>query len=246
MMDIFPMSRYFLVFLAALCFCVFGHATEPEIVFIAPSNHAMPWAQFKDGKLSDGLLKDLGELIAARLARKAKFITLPSNRVRGALSEGAADALCYARPEWLDGSYNWTQSLIQDGAAVVARIDAPVIRTLANLHNVPLGTVIGYRYPEIENALGHGFVREDAPSMESNLRKLVAGRMEYAIIEKMVLDYHLRKDQSIKLRVDLLYITFNAQCAFSLSSKIPFAEVTRVIKSINEDGSANEIFSHYR
>ena len=206
----------------------------------------MPWAQFKDGQLSDGLLKDLGELIAIRLARKAKFTTLPSNRVRGALSGGAADALCYVRPEWLDGNYNWTQSLIQDGAAVVARIGAPVIHTLADLQNLPVGTVIGYRYPEIESALGHGFIREDAPSMESNLRKLIAGRMEYAIIEKMVLDYHLRKDKSIKLRVDLLYITFDAQCAFSLSSKIPFTEVTRVIKAINEDGSATEIFSRYR
>lgn len=215
-------------------------------MFIAPSNHAMPWAQFNDGKLSGGLLKDLGELIATRLGRKAKFIIVPSNRVRGVLSGGSADALCYVRPEWIDGNYNWTPPLIQDGAAVVARIGAPVIRTLADLRNVPVGTVIGYRYPEIESALGHDFIHEDAPSMESNMRKLIAGRMEYAILEKMVLDYHLRKDKSIQLRVDFLYISFDAQCAFSLSSKIPFADVIRVIKSINEDGSANEIFSRYR
>ena len=106
--------------------------------------------------------------------------------------------------------------------------------------------MIGYRYPEIKSALGHGFIREDAPSMESKMRKLIAGRMEYAILEKMVMDYHLRKDKSTQLRVDLLYISFEAQCAFSLSSKIPFADVTRVIKQINEDGSANEIFSRYR
>ncbi|MES2046950.1 MAG: transporter substrate-binding domain-containing protein [Pseudomonadota bacterium] len=224
----------------------FAGAAELEIVFIAPSNHAMPWAQFKDEKLSAGLLKDLGELIASRLARKAKFIIVPSNRVRGVLLGGSADALCYVRPEWIDGNYNWTPALIQDGAVVAARIGAPVIHTLADLHNVPVGTVIGYRYPEIETALGQGFVREDAPSMESNMRKLIAGRMEYAILEKMVLDYHLRKDQSIQLRVDLLYISFDAQCAFSLSSKIPFADVTRVIKKINEDGSADEIFSRYR
>lgn len=215
-------------------------------MFIAPSNHAMPWAQFKDEKLSAGLLKDLGELIATRLGRKAKFIIVPSNRVRGVLLGGTADALCYVRPEWIDGNYNWTPALIQDGAVVAARSGAPVIHTLADLHNVPVGTVIGYRYPEIETALGQSFVREDAPSMESNLRKLVAGRMEYAILEKMVLDYHLRKDQSIQLRVDLLYISFDAQCAFSLSSKIPFADVTRVIKLINQDGSADEIFSRYR
>lgn len=224
----------------------FADAAEPEIVFIAPSNHAMPWAQFKDEKLSAGLLKDLGELIATRLGRKAKFIIVPSNRVRGVLLGGTADALCYVRPEWIDGNYNWTPALIQDGAVVAARSGAPVIHTLADLHNVPVGTVIGYRYPEIETALGQSFVREDAPSMESNLRKLVAGRMEYAILEKMVLDYHLRKDQSIQLRVDLLYISFDAQCAFSLSSKIPFADVTRVIKLINQDGSADEIFSRYR
>ena len=240
------MTRYLLGSIIALFFFACAYAAQPEIVFIAPSNHAMPWAQFKNEKLSGGLLKDLGELIAARLARKAKFIVVPSNRVRGVLLGGSADALCYVRPEWIDGQYNWTPSLIQDGAAVVARSGAPVIHTLADLHNLRVGTVIGYRYPEIESALGHGFIREDAPSMESNMRKLIAGRMEYAILEKMVLDYHLRKDKSIQLRVDLLYISFEAQCAFSLSSKIPFADVTRVIKQINEDGSANEIFSRYR
>ena len=240
------MKRTLLVSLIALLLSGCAKAAEPEIVFIAPSNHAMPWAQFNEGQLSGGLLKDLGELIATRLARKAKFIIVPSNRVRGVLLGGSADALCYVRPEWIDGNYNWTPSLIQDGAAVVARLGSPVIHTLADLHNLPVGTVIGYRYPEIESALGHGFVREDAPSMESNLRKLIAGRMEYAILEKMVLDYHLRKDKTLKLRVDLLYISFDAKCAFSLSSKIPFADVTRVIKSINEDGSADEIFSRYR
>lgn len=240
------MTRHLLASLIALFFFCFADAAEPEIVFIAPSNHAMPWAQFKEEKLSGGLLKDLGELIASRLGRKAKFIIVPSNRVRGVLSGGTADALCYVRPEWLDGNYNWTPSLIKDGAAVVSRAGAPVIHTLSDLHSRPVGTVIGYRYPEIETALGHGFVREDAPSMESNLRKLIAGRMEYAILEKMVLDYHIRKDKSIQLRVDLLYISFDAQCAFSLSSKIPFADVIRVIKLINEDGSAEEIFSRYR
>jgi polar amino acid transport system substrate-binding protein len=240
------MTRYQLGVFVALSLFTFAHAAEPEIVFIAPSNHAMPWAQFRDGKLSDGLLKDLGELIAERLARKAKFIVVPSNRVRGVLSGGEADALCYVRPEWIDGNYNWTPSLIKDGAVVAARIGSPVIHSLVDLRHRPVGTVIGYRYPEIESALGQSFIREDAPSMESNMRKLIAGRMEYAILEKMVLDYHLHKDKSIKLRVDLLYISFDAQCAFSFSSKIPFSDVTRVIKLINEDGSANEIFSRYR
>ena len=128
------MTRYLLGSIIALFFFACAYAAQPEIVFIAPSNHAMPWAQFKNEKLSGGLLKDLGELIAARLALKAKFIVIPSNRVRGVLLGGSADALCYVRPEWIDGQYNWTPSLIQDGAAVVARSGAPVIHTLADTH----------------------------------------------------------------------------------------------------------------
>lgn len=230
----------------ALSLCGFVLAAEPEIVFIAPTNHAMPWARFQDGKLTGGLLKDLGDAIAQRLGRHAKFISISSNRVRGVLLEGGADALCYVRPEWIDGVYNWSVSFIQDGALVVARPTAPPIHTLTDLAGQPVGTVVGYRYPELDSALGHGFIREDAPSMENNLRKLIAGRMEYAILEKMVFEYQLRMDKSIKLRADLLYVSFDAQCAFSRSSTIPFAEVERVINGLIKDGSVAEIFSHYR
>lgn len=237
-------SLFASLFLFASCAC--AAAAEAEIVFIAPTNHAMPWAQFKDNKLTAGLLKDLGEAIAQRLGRQAKFISIPSNRVRGVLLEGGADALCYVRPEWIDGIYNWSASFIQDGALVVARPAAAPIHSLADLTGRPVGTVVGYRYPELDNALGTGFIREDAPSMENNLRKLIAGRMEYAILEKMVFEYQLRMDKSIKLRADLLYVSFDAQCAFSRSSPIPFAEVERVINSLIKDGSVAEIFSHYR
>lgn len=232
--------------LFAFMYCAAAPAAEPEIVFIAPTNHAMPWAHFQDGKLNAGLLEDLGEAIAQRLGRHAKFISVSSNRVRGVLLEGGADALCYVRPQWIDGTYNWSPSFILDGALVVARPGAAVIHSLADLAGRPVGTVVGYRYPELESALGHGFIREDAPSMENNLRKLIAGRMEYAILEKMVFEYQLRMDKSIKLRADLLYVSFDAQCAFSRSSAIPFAEVERVINALIKDGSVAEIFSHYR
>lgn len=232
--------------LITLLLCTLAHAAEPEIVFIAPTNHAMPWAHFQDGKLDAGLLKDLGEAIAQGLGRRAKFISASSNRVRSLLFDGGADALCYVRPEWIDGVYNWTPSFIKDGAVVAARVGVPVITSLAELSGKPVGTVLGYRYPELESALGHKFVREDAPAMESNLRKLIAGRMEYAILEKIMLDYHLRLDKSIKLRTDLLYVSFDAQCAFSRSSVIPFSDVELVINTMIKDGHVNEIFSRYR
>ena len=178
--------------------------------------------------------------------RAASVTSESRNRLRSLLVDGGADALCYVRPEWIDGVYNWTPSFIKDGGVVAARVGTPLITSLADLSGKPVGTVLGYRYPELESALGHQFVREDAPAMESNLRKLIAGRMEYAILEKIMLDYHLRLDKSIKVRTDLLYVSFDAQCAFSRTSLIPFSDVEQVINTMIKDGHVNEIFARYR
>ncbi|WP_295992669.1 ABC transporter substrate-binding protein [Rugamonas sp.] len=221
-------------------------AEPPPLVFIAPTNHAMPMARFENGELSGGMLKDLGELIAQRLGRRPVFISRPSRRVSDTLSSGQADAVCYVLPNWLTGSYHWSQPLIANGGIVVARGDAPVLRTIADLADKPVGTITGYRYPEIEAALGSHFARDDAPTMEHNFRKLDIGRMQYALTEPATLSYRMRMDPQAHLRSDIVFNSFKAQCAFSLKSTLPFAQVDRAINGLVGDGSIQTLLDRYR
>lgn len=221
-------------------------AAPRELVFIAPTNHTMPLAQFQDGKLVAGIVKDLGEAIARRVGRTARFVETPSKRVSQALAQGRADGICYVLPNWIEGELDWSRAILPNSAVVAAHPAAPVIHALSELAGKPVGTVIGYRYAPLEAVLGAGFMRDDAPSMEHNLRKLAAGRRQYAIVEMASLEYLRRTDKSLHLRVDLEFISFKARCAFSRRAQVPFAELDRAIGALADDGSVEDILARYR
>lgn len=122
-------------------------------------------------------------------------------------------------PVWIDGRFNWSKPFITSNAIIVARKEAPAAKSLSELADKPIGTVIGYHYPEIERVLGKHFAREDAPSTELNLRKLLVGRMHYA--------------------------TVMTQCAFSLRSTIPFAQAEHAIDALVQDGSVAAVLNQY-
>lgn len=217
-----------------------------ELVFIAATNHTMPLSRFENGEMVDGLLKDLGDAIALRMGLRPRYVSTPAKRVAEFLASGRADGVCYVLPRWLPGTFNWSQPLIPDAGVLLARLDAPPVRSLSDLANRPVGTVLGYTYSMIESELGHTFVREDAPTEELNLAKIRHGRTRYAIMGRMNAEYLMRAEPQVKLRVDFEFDPFKAQCAFSQKSAIPFANIQRAIDGLLSDGSIERMLLRYR
>jgi len=230
----------------ALAFAPAASAEEPAIVFIAATNHTMPLSEFQDSVMTGGILKDLGDAIAQRLGRRARYLSLPPKRVPLYLANGSADGVCYIRPQWVDGDFNWTCALIPATGVLAARTDAPVAHGFADVAGKPIGTVAAYRYTNFEKALGAHFQRDDAPSQDSNVNKLLAGRMQYAILEKITYDFLARFGAKPAIRVDMEFEPIKAQCAFSKRSTIPFAEVDKAVNSLLDDGSVERILAKYR
>lgn len=245
MMPLCILKRW-LAFTFAASLAVAASGAELDIVFVAPTNHAMPLAEFKNHELAGGILKDMGDAIAQRLGRHARFISVPSRRVPAVLASGEADGLCYVLPEWIDGSFHWSQPFIPNGGIIAARNGAPPVHQLVDLADQPVGTVLGYRYPDLEGALGAHFIREDAPTMESVLRKLAAGRTNYAVVEEITLSYYRRQDPGLPLQADFRYASFQAQCAFSMKTHIPFAQIDQAIDALIQDGSMARVLQRYR
>lgn len=229
---------------AGLLLCLPARAAE--IVFIAPLNHALPLAEFADGELRGGILKDLGDALAQRLGRTARYMPVPSKRVSMVLARGDADCLCYALPRWLDGTFDWSRPILADAGVILARSDAPRLRGLADLAGQRVGTVSGYRYPHLDAALGAQFLRDDGPTAEHSLRKLLAGRSQYAVVEELLAKYQLRSDTNHQLRLELLINHFQPQCAFSLKSKLDHARMKQALDSLIDDGSIERILARYR
>jgi polar amino acid transport system substrate-binding protein len=217
-----------------------------ELLMIAPLNQTMPLAQFENDKITGGILKDLGEAIARRMGRSPAFISVAGDQVSTTLAQGKADAICYVRPFWIDGDYNWSRPLIPDAELVASLPDAPVVRSLMDLRDRPVGTVGGYRYPRVEQVLGLRFLRQDSTTMEENLRKMMQGTFSHTVVGQATLAYQLKVNKGLKLRSDLVFASFTAQCAFSKRSNAVFGEADKAINSLIDDGSVDAILARYR
>jgi polar amino acid transport system substrate-binding protein len=222
-------------------------AAAPPLRFVAATNNTLPIAEFDAGEqLVGGIAKELGELIAAGLGRRISFVPVPASRVSAALTAGEADAVCFVLPQWLQGDFRWTRGLIPDASVIAAHADAPPLQSLDDLAGTPVGTVQAYRYPRVEQALDKKFKRADQPSMAANLRALAAGRVRYALVERTALQYFLRGQPDAPVRTAWVIDRFDARCAFSPRSGVPFAEVAQVLDRLVSDGSVERVLARYR
>ena len=217
-----------------------------ELVMLAPIDQSMPLARFQNGVISGGIVKDVGDALAQRLNRRAVYLNADTPDVTPFLSSGRADGMCYLMPFWVDGDYNWTVPVLPDSEMIAARSDAAHLRSLKDLKDKPVGTVVGYRYPRVHQVLGNRFRRVDAANMDKNIEQMVAGKVPYTVISEATLAYQQRLHPGLKVRADLVFSAYKAQCAFSKQSAVPFEEVSKAVDALIKDGSIDRILARYR
>lgn len=231
---------------ALLLSCAATRALAGDLVMLAPIDQTMPIVRFQDGRLSGGILKDVGDAVAQRLGRRAVYLNADVPDVKPMLTSGRADAICYVIPSWIDGDYNWSSPLIPDAEMVVARIGSPPVHSLRDLRDRPVSTVAGYRYQRVEQVLGVHFIRTDAENIEKALQQLIDGRVQYSIVGENLLAYLQHNNPNLKVRPDLVFSAFKAQCAMSRKSQVPFTEFNRAIDAMLSDGTVDQILARYR
>lgn len=234
---------------AVLC-CLIGLAPAAragDLVVLVDTGTEMPMARFDHFLLVDGIHKDVGQALAKAMGRTPKFMALPRKRIVKALQQGEADVLCSYVPEWLDGSFAWSQPFIPIVEVLITDRRAVRPRSLADLAGQRIGTVLGYSHPELEEALGKGFVRDDGPNTESNLRKLAAGRIQHAVTGKSFLDYRLKLGEpALLLHPPLVVKSYMGQCAVSPKGRVGLAEVDRALGQLLKDGTVAAIVARYQ
>ncbi|HEX5340956.1 MAG TPA: transporter substrate-binding domain-containing protein [Duganella sp.] len=231
---------------ALICALLAFNAWAAPLVVLVDTGTEMPMAGFEHGRLVEGIHKDLGQALAAKLGREANFLLLPRKRIAMALESGQADLLCLYLPPWLPGKFNWTRGFFPVSEVVVSDTTVPQPRRLGDLRGQPVATVLGYYYPELDAALGKDFVRDDGPSSSANLRKMAAGRLHHAITQQSTLDYYLKVGDKLSAYSLLVVKNYKAQCAISPQSQVAVGAVNKAIDQLIKEGSMNKIISHYQ
>jgi polar amino acid transport system substrate-binding protein len=222
-------------------------ALGAELVVLVDTGTEMPMARFENQRLVEGIHKDIGEALAQRLERRAVFGTLPRKRIARALEQGQGDILCAYMPAWLEGRYDWSISFLPVTEVLITERKARRPQKIGDVAGKKVGTVLGYRYEELDSVLGERFLREDASSAETNLRKLALGRVQHAVVVKAALDYRLKLgDPPLNLHPPLFIKTVLTQCAVSTKGKVTVAEVNRAIAQMQKDGTVAAILARYQ
>lgn len=189
--------------------------------------------------------KGLGELLAEQLKRKPVFRYLPRKRLAMALAAGEADILCGYTSEWLQGDFVWSKPFIPVADIVITNSSVSRPLTVADLSGQKIGTILGYGYPELEQALGERFVREDSLTGQQALRKLILHRFEHVVLSRSSLDYFLRHEgpgaAALSIHPPLVVRDAATQCALSPRSQVSLDELNAVIAHIVKQGMLSRL-----
>jgi ABC-type amino acid transport substrate-binding protein len=170
---------------------------------------------------------------------------MPSKRAPQALRDGEGDVLCYTRAAWIGSDFQFSQPVFDNAEVVAARATAPTLTALGDLRRQRVGTVLGYRHPEVDAALGSDFRRHDAVDMAANLRMLRAGRHAYALTDRLTLRDLQRRHPDEGLREDLAFHPFQAVCAVSRRSSLPLKALDDAIAALQRQGTIAAILRRY-
>src|SRR5690606_23909198 len=101
-----------------------------------------------------------------------------------------------------------------------------------------IGTVLGYRYPVLQPFFDRRqLIREDARNQEQVLKKLAVGRYQYAVANKMALDWYNRiHPGNPPLRTVTQLTEQPAGCIVRNDPDIPVQRLLRVLVRMNVSG----------
>ncbi len=194
-----------------------------------------------------GLAWDIVRRLADELeADGFSIVRLPRNRIYRMLASGALDVVLPSNPAWLSEStdVDWTVSLFVVSDRVYAlKGAARGFSSLEALSGKRIGTILGYIYPEtwMRAFERRAIVREDVVTLEQNLGKLEAGRIDGFIAEDTIMSYLLRSSPGLAARVDaapLLVERYSIHIAVSRQGQFSVERLDAAIEGIDAQSLA--------
>ncbi len=242
------MRRWLAVLMSGWMVALAGPAAaEKSVVMVVDTSAVMPEARIEGRRVLEGLHADLGAALAQRLGRPVRVEALPRKRIAQALEKGEADLVCDYQSAWLPGPFAWSRAFIPDQTVLVTAATSPLPAGLAAVAGQPVGTVLGYAYPEVAAALGASLVRDDAPDAVANLRKLELGRVSHVLTGRRLLDYQRRIGSfTLALHPPLVVAEVLGQCGLSPRSEVTLKALNGAIQGVVAEGELNRILGKYR
>lgn len=244
------MRRCQIVMTVLLLFSQVSAAAEPPLRFSVADSWSMPLIQLDEGEPTAGILFDIMQSLTRQLGLRAEYHVLPRLRVQAALERGEVDIRCYAAQAWvpnLSGDYFWSLPILYQRDLLIASAETAAGPYPSQFENETVGTVLGYNYPELQHLFNnHQLVREDARNQDQTLRKLVAGRYNYAVSSELALDWVNRDLPAVqRMKVISLVSEQPAGCIIRNDPGLPTQKILRTLVRMRVSGEIQQIIDRY-
>lgn len=165
-----------------------------------------PFVTEKEGFLvKKGLIFDLARLLEKKSNGKFRFVisTLPRKRMDGYLRQGHQAVVVFVNPSWMGNNaetkFFWTTKILEDQNEIVSRASGKAPNRvnyvdINSLAGMKIGGVLGRQYRGIDDAVNRGeIIREDVLGEDQNLKKLVAGKIDFLTAPRSMLKFVARE-----------------------------------------------------
>ncbi|WP_374028300.1 substrate-binding periplasmic protein [Bdellovibrio bacteriovorus] len=232
--------------------CSLAKSSEPKVIrYGINSNYAMPLINVErvqnTPKLEGGLLKDLGLALFKELNLDPTWILLPKSRVASNLNSGNVHLVCHLNEVWqpaIRDTVSWSHELYRSSNLIVY-IGGKPIHKAKDLYGKRVGGVLNFIYQYMDDYFKKGLIlREDGPNNESNIQKLLNGRIDYIIMSNLEFEYYKKIYSSLE-SADLGMDEVITKCALSPKAPVSLEELNRAIDTIRKNGTLEKILKSY-
>ncbi|MES2585265.1 MAG: transporter substrate-binding domain-containing protein [Pseudomonadota bacterium] len=200
------------------------HATAGERIRIGAEDDWSPYSSSVKGK-PQGFAVDLVRAAWAAAGVDVELVPLPYARCMKEVDRGdLAGCFNTLRDPVQESRYRWhQQALFQARIGIYSRVtpgEVPKTLGLENLRGKRIGTTHGYDYGAAFDG-DPTMLRDEAPSDLSSLRKLVAGRVDYALVFDRVANAIAKTHPDLGKGFALRGVLVSPQLYLSFSPKYP-------------------------
>lgn len=195
--------------LLALC-CAIAAAHAGPTVKAYNSYGGAPYLEGRRG-LAPELVAYVNRKLEGRYT--LHMVTLPRSKLNQLMRDpgGFEGVALFLSPIFLDDAaqkhFHWSPAFLQDSNVIISRLENPLrYDGAASLVGWRFAGVAGNRYPGIDEYVGKGIPRRDAPNALSNLRKLVRGQADFTVMPLSSFRYLRRQMDQEKLPVGQLHV----------------------------------------
>lgn len=191
-----------------------------------------------------GIVLDVSKALAEEAGFIVKLVPLPRKRIEGFLVEGKIDAQCHTNPAWYQHpSLIWSVALYRDADVVVSNRKMTSLDAFYESKDFKLGTVLGYKYPEIAPYFAAGNIKRfNSTSSKGSFARFIKGELDGFVTSLSEANYLMQLK-----RFNVLEINEN-QIHCSFSPKLAEEKRVRLLNAaqkLKESGKFERILAKY-